>query len=87
MTVAPVGWAWLDVLEEADYPLHYRHSYDRNHPSPTGTYLTACVIHATLFAESPVGLAYDGGISCGALKLQQAAASTVLDSSTLWRRR
>ena len=52
--VASVGVAWQDALsEQPDLALHFR---DGSHPSPTGTYLAACVFYATLFGQSPQGL-------------------------------
>ena len=41
--IAPVGWSWYKVLEELDYPLHYLHMGDWNHPSLKGSYLMACM--------------------------------------------
>jgi hypothetical protein len=32
------------------------HRPDKSHPNPTGTYLAACVFHATLLDANPVGL-------------------------------
>ncbi|MDT8070850.1 MAG: hypothetical protein ROO76_22030 [Terriglobia bacterium] len=52
--VSPVGIAWAEVeKEEPSINLFYR---DSSHPSPAGTYLSACVFYATLFGRSPVGL-------------------------------
>jgi len=53
--VAPAGVVWEKLLQaHSDLPLHDK---DGSHPSPLGTYLAACVFYATLFQESPVGLA------------------------------
>lgn len=53
-TVAPVGRAWKKIREASpDLALH---SPDRSHPSPTGTYLAACVFYTTITGRSPVGL-------------------------------
>ncbi len=52
--VAPVGEAWQQALgEQPDLPLYFR---DGSHPSPTGTYLAACVFYAALYGQSPEGL-------------------------------
>ncbi len=52
--VAPVGEAWRQALgEQPDLPLYFR---DGSHPSPTGTYLAACVFYAALYGQSPEGL-------------------------------
>lgn len=56
--IAPIGWAWLHVLEEKNYPLHYLHMEDYNHPSPAGSYLMACVVYSVIFLESPAGITY-----------------------------
>jgi len=56
--VAPVGLAWKRALERRpDLPLH---DPDRYHPSPHGTYLTACVFYAVLVGRSPQGLSNGG---------------------------
>lgn len=52
--VAPVGIAWKMVL--AADPSIVLHRPDRSHPTPTGTYLAACVFFASLLDTSPVGL-------------------------------
>jgi hypothetical protein len=52
--LAPVGEAWQMALTlRPDLPLY---DPDGSHPSPSGTYLTACVMYALLFERSPVGL-------------------------------
>jgi hypothetical protein len=51
MLVAPVGWAWGDVLEIKNYPLHYLHAVDMSHPSRKGSWLAAFVIYTTIFQE------------------------------------
>ncbi len=54
--VAPVGEAWKRWhrhKKHGDTPLHDR---DGSHPNALGSYLSACVLYATLFRESPVGL-------------------------------
>jgi hypothetical protein len=51
--VAGVGDAWAEVLRaRPDFSLYYS---DGSHPDPAGSYLAACVIHATLTGRSLVG--------------------------------
>ncbi|MGQ0646472.1 MAG: hypothetical protein ACT4P7_02810 [Gemmatimonadaceae bacterium] len=61
-TVVAVGEAWRaargdlavsDALRGAKTSLF---DSDGSHPSPIGTYLTACVVYASLYGRSPVGL-------------------------------
>lgn len=52
--VVPVGLAWQRARElRPGLPLY---DPDGSHPSPLGTYLTACVFFGALTGESPVGL-------------------------------
>ncbi len=83
--ISPVGWAWNTVLYEQNYPLHYLHLSDWNHPSLKGSYLMACVIYSTIFQESTVGTEYSAGISEEEVSYFQSIASNmVLDSLELW---
>jgi hypothetical protein len=53
----PVGIAWQGVLNNYnDIELYWN---DGSHPSIEGTYLSACVIYASLVDKSPVGLIHD----------------------------
>jgi len=52
--VAPVGSAWRKAMDAS--PELSLHTEDRNHANLLGSYLAACVIYATIFAESPEGL-------------------------------
>jgi hypothetical protein len=84
-TVAPVGVAWKTVLEEKDFPLHYLHVSDWNHPSLRGSYVMACVIYATVFQEDLTGVTYYAGLpEEEAQYFQIVASSTVLDSLERW---
>ena len=84
--ISPVGWAWNTVLEEQNYPLHYLHLSDWNHPSLKGSYLMARVIFSTIFQESTVGIDYSAGISEEeASYFQSVGSSIVLDSLELWK--
>ena len=47
---------------------------DGSHPSEIGSYLTACIVYATVFRESPVGLPPSSGLSSEmARRLQELA--------------
>ena len=52
--IVPVGPAW-DLSRELRPDLQLYHP-DGSHPSPTGTYLSACVMFSVLTGQSPVGL-------------------------------
>jgi len=85
-TIAPVGWAWYKVLDEKNYPLHYLHAFDWNHPRLNGTYLTACVIYSTIFVESTSGIQYYAGLELSeGVYLQTIASNTVLDNLKDWK--
>ena len=45
--------AWKKALAN---PMSVLHRPDKSHPTPTGSYLAACVIYATVLDTSPVGL-------------------------------
>lgn len=81
--VAPVGYAWSALLgREAPAALWQG---DGSHPTAAGTYLATCVFYATIFRESPKGLAYHSSLSADeAAKLQDVAAETVLSDPTKW---
>ncbi|MEL6250836.1 MAG: hypothetical protein AAFR87_02395 [Bacteroidota bacterium] len=52
--VVPVGPAWERARQlRPGLPLY---DEDQSHPSPLGTYLTACVFFGTFSGQSPVGL-------------------------------
>ena len=77
VVMAPVGYAWM--LEHRQNPQLQMWNSDGYHPEVSGTYLAACVIYATLFRESPVGLKYYGGLSANlARELQLQAEQVVL---------
>ena len=52
--VAPVGDAWQRALKKR--PKLKLYQKDRSHPNQAGSYLSACVIYATLFDDTPIGL-------------------------------
>jgi hypothetical protein len=53
--VAPAGVAFANALSERPQMALYAAD---GHPTMAGTYLAACVIYATLFEKSPVGISY-----------------------------
>jgi hypothetical protein len=81
--VAPVGEAWRTLVgQEADPGLWQG---DGSHPTTTGTYLAACVFYASIFRESPEGLAYRADLTATeALAIQKIAAATVLNDPPKW---
>jgi hypothetical protein len=84
--VAPVGFAWAVARDE--YPAIELWQGDGSHPGRAGTYLAACVFYATIFGQSPAGLAYHGGLSDReARELQSTAAAAVLGLPTEWNLR
>jgi hypothetical protein len=81
--VAPVGYAWHTVLGQEANPGLWQD--DGSHPTEKGTYLAACVFYATIFRESPMGLAYSGSLSnAEASRLQAVADATVLSDPVRW---
>jgi hypothetical protein len=81
--VAPVGEAWRVLVAQKSKPALWQD--DGSHPRARGTYLAACVFYASIFRESPRGLAYQADLSGGdALMLQEVAATTVLDDPPVW---
>ncbi len=51
--IAPVGIAFLVVWEENPQLWARFFGSDQYHPSPLGTYLMGCVVHATIFGRLP----------------------------------
>jgi hypothetical protein len=75
--VAPVGKAWQKELGQPHVLDLWQD--DGSHPNEQGTYLAASVFYASLFNQSPEGLAYWGSLSREAAQaLQTVAADTVL---------
>ncbi len=56
MDIAPIGIAWQNVREQK--PGLSLYGPDNIHPSIAGSYLAGCVLYATIFKKSPVGLPY-----------------------------
>jgi hypothetical protein len=82
-TVAPVGLAWQQsLIERPTLRLIPELSSSEAYPIPIhSTYLTACVLYATLLGQNPVGLTYGpGGITDDEREfLQRIAWDTVQD--------
>jgi hypothetical protein len=77
-SVAAVNRAWdLALARRADLPLYHD---DGNHQSPTGAFLTACVLFNSLTGESPAALAsfpYPGMTEKDRKFLTQVAAEAI----------
>jgi hypothetical protein len=78
LLVAPVGRAWHQVLIEKEYPLHYLHQSDWNHPTVRGSYLTACVLFSTIFRRSTEGNSFRTGLSKEEARYFQHLASDIV---------
>ena len=85
-TIAPVGWSWYKVLDETDYPQHYLHISDWNHPSLKGSYLMACTIFSTIFIEPAIGIDFSSDLEVTeANYFKTIASNTVLEDLDLWK--
>jgi hypothetical protein len=47
--VAPVGIAWKNALDAN--PELILHTEDKSHPTPIGSYLTACIFYSTFYLD------------------------------------
>ena len=75
--IIPAGAAWAMAREKM--PMLELWGPDGSHPSAAGTYLTACVVFATVFRETPVGLPASPGVDAeSARQLQSIAARIAL---------
>ncbi|MBE5977717.1 MAG: hypothetical protein E7249_01110 [Paenibacillaceae bacterium] len=71
--LAPAGIAFMRCTSQ--FPEIELWDEDENHPSPAGTYLSACVLYNVLYDQSPEGLPYFGDLDeQTAGKLQLIAA-------------
>ena len=71
--LVPAGEAWQRTLAAA--PSIALWADDGSHPTPAGTYLTACVLYQVLIGASPVGLHETAGLDAATAEaLQQIAA-------------
>jgi hypothetical protein len=73
--LAPVGLAWQKVMSDTNLNLH---TADNSHPNYSGSYLAACVFHATFWNESTLGLGFTGALSPGRAAYLQTAADSVV---------
>jgi hypothetical protein len=77
--IAPIGPAWLVSMN--NNPGINLWSSDSTHPSLEGSYLTACVLFATIFKKDPSNLTFTAGInSSDAQNLRNIAYPKVIDS-------
>jgi len=82
--ITPVGWAWYNKITYENSAPHLFVS-DFVHPSPSGTYLSACVIYSTIYNSSPEGLTFFGDLSDNDAKyFQSLASATVFDNIEWW---
>lgn len=58
--VCPAGLAWQHSIETNAHTLLY--DFDGLHPSQYGTYLTSCVIYASIWHQNPIGNPYVGNL-------------------------
>lgn len=81
--VAPAGVAWQrSILQDPTLNLF---DPDESHPNMEGTYLTACVMYATVFQKDPALLTWDGSLApVTAAFLRGIASQVVLDSMPQW---
>ncbi|PLX12491.1 MAG: hypothetical protein C0594_02340 [Marinilabiliales bacterium] len=78
-TIAPAGLAWKHCMDNDTDSLINLYSSDNSHPAFSGSYLTSCVLYATIFRKSPVGSDYYGSLNqSDAMFLQQIAEEVVL---------
>lgn len=74
----PAGVGFMRCLEE--YPDIELWDKDGHHPSPAGSYLTACTAYALLYQESPENCPYTADLDKEqALALQRVAAEMMLN--------
>ena len=85
VAVIPAGPAWTVARQQR--PPIALWQFDGSHPNPSGTYLSACVLYATLFIQSPQGLPAPRAVPPAAVpKLQAIAATVVLSHLEQWNR-
>ena len=73
--VMPVGLAYANSTKV--HPEIDLYTSDKRHPSKAGTYLSACVMYASVFQTSPVGNSYTFDLDTNiALNLQKIAWAT-----------
>lgn len=75
LSVANAGAAWSEVYTE--HPEIELYDEDKKHPSPAGSYLSACVLCGTIFEMDPAAAAYDGKLEPETAAILRQAASEV----------
>lgn len=82
--VAPAGVAWQEaMLRDSTLELYIS---DQSHPNFAGTYLTACVMYASIFQQDPSLLSWNGSLSANTASfLRTVAKDVVLDSADQWQ--
>lgn len=82
--VAPVGIVWENILRRD--PQLELWMADGSHPSPLGSFLTANVLYAVIFNESPLNIPYVGdGIGEDIANLiKQITTETVIEDPGTW---
>ena len=74
--VIPAGLAFANAV--AKRPSLELYQPDKRHPTLAGTYLAACTAYAAVYGKSPVGNAYNAGLSAPTARfLQEVAHETV----------
>lgn len=82
--VAPVGMGWKTVID--DDPSIELYAGDGSHPHINGSYLTACIMYATIYQKSPIGTSFISTLDSDlATYLQEKAHAIVFDSLATWR--
>ena len=56
--VLPVGIAYINAYKERPEIILHK-TFDGTHPDLLGTYLSACVLFASIYKKSPIGLKYN----------------------------
>jgi hypothetical protein len=74
--VVPVGQAWAEALRQQ--PTIGLWDTDGKHPSLLGSYLAACVFYRVLYAKSPEGNRFLGGLPQGDATFLQGVAASIL---------
>lgn len=86
LSISPIGWTWYQYLKLKSFPEHYLHLSDWVHPTEKGTYLSACVLYASIFLEESFGNSYLASLNITeAREFQTLADDIVITDSTKWK--
>jgi hypothetical protein len=81
--VSPCGLAWGEMMKKSKTLSYY--APDGYHPSAIGSYISACVMYATLFHQSTIGAFAPSEIDAAtARQIQATADRIVLDEASPW---